>query len=118
MQAASSFMGKRHMRWIILVTAALVCPVCKLSAAEPAKPATTDFVTVQDAKFYCHGKPYYFIGTNYWYGPLLASPGETGERKRLTNELDFLAAHGLRNLRILAGAVSAPAPRAGHCSGI
>jgi len=92
------------MRWIIVVTAALVCPVGKLSAAEPAKPATTDFVTVQDAKFYCHGKPYYFIGTNYWYGPLLASPGETGDRKRLTNELDFLAAHGLRNLRILAGA--------------
>lgn len=72
------------------------------AAAPPPQP--TDFVSVKDAKFSLNGKPYYFIGTNYWYGPLLASPGKTGDRARLAKELDFLAAHGMKNLRILAGA--------------
>ncbi len=92
------------MRFTPWISAILACGVCHIALAQAADPANTDFVTVQDAKFYCHGKPYYFIGTNYWYGPLLASPGETGDRKRLAKELDFLAAHGLKNLRILAGA--------------
>ncbi|HEY4335482.1 MAG TPA: glycosyl hydrolase family 28 protein, partial [Puia sp.] len=51
------------------------------------------------------GKPYSFIGANYWQGALLANAatGKAG-RARVRRELDFLAAHGVTNLRILAGA--------------
>lgn len=76
------------------------------AAADRGDAARTrrGFVTVRDGKFLLDSKPYYYIGTNYWYGPLLASPGATGDRERLAKELDFLAAHGMKNLRILAGA--------------
>jgi mannan endo-1,4-beta-mannosidase len=92
------------MRRILFAIVTLACCAGQLLAADSPTAPSDDFVTVHDAKFYCHGKPYYFIGTNYWYGPLLASPGATGDRQRLAKELDFLAAHGLKNLRILAGA--------------
>jgi mannan endo-1,4-beta-mannosidase len=55
-----------------------------------------------------NGKPYYFIGTNYWYGSLL---GLEKDRKkgadRLRKELDFLKSNGVTNLRIMAGAEGA-----------
>src|SRR5712691_9814561 len=93
------------MRLMILFAAAIIgAPSACLFADGAAADRAASFVSVRDGKFYCRDKPYYYIGTNYWYGPLLASPSETGNRERLAKELDFLAAHGMRNLRILAGA--------------
>ncbi len=63
-----------------------------------------NFVTVKGNQFVISGKPYYFIGTNYWYGPSLGSKGEGGNRARLIKELDFLKAAGINNLRVLVGA--------------
>lgn len=60
-----------------------------------------DFIQVKDGQFVKHGKPYYYVGTNYWYGPLLGAPN--GNRKRLIKELDNLTEHGINNLRILVG---------------
>ncbi|MBO4624212.1 MAG: beta-galactosidase [Bacteroidales bacterium] len=65
------------------------------------------FVTVQDGQFVRDGKPYTYIGTNFWYGPILASDGEGGDFERLTMELDTLKALGLTNLRVLVGAQGA-----------
>ena len=65
------------------------------------------FVTVQDGQFLRDGKPYNYIGTNFWYGPILASDGEGGDYERLTSELDTLKALGLTNLRVLVGAQGA-----------
>jgi mannan endo-1,4-beta-mannosidase len=92
------------MRQNILAVAAAVVALTSCALADEPAGNRNAFVTVRDGKFYCGDQPYYFIGTNYWYGPILASSGETGNRERLAKELDFLAAHGLRNLRILAGA--------------
>jgi len=65
---------------------------------------TPSFVTVQDGQFVRDGKQYTFIGTNFWYGPILASDGEGGDFERLTLELDTLKSLGLTNLRVLVGA--------------
>lgn len=63
-----------------------------------------EFVTVSDGHFEVQGKPYYFIGANYWYGAILGSQGSYGDRERLVRELDHLKSTGIVNLRILAGA--------------
>lgn len=62
------------------------------------------FITTDGAQFIRDGKPYYYVGANYWAGPLLASPGESGDRERLAKDLDALQAAGVDNLRVLVGA--------------
>lgn len=49
------------------------------------------------------GTPYYYIGTNFWYGAILGSEGQGGNRKRLCKELDAMKKVGIDNLRILVG---------------
>ncbi|MBP1646735.1 MAG: mannanase [Bacteroidetes bacterium] len=61
-----------------------------------------DFITVKGTQFIHNSKPYYYAGTNLWYGCYLGSPGPTGNRERLLRELDSLQALGLMNLRVLA----------------
>jgi mannan endo-1,4-beta-mannosidase len=61
------------------------------------------FVTVEDGHFVRDGKPYTFIGTNFWYGPILASEGRGGDIDRLRKELDALKELGIDNLRVLVG---------------
>ena len=63
----------------------------------------SSFVTVRDGQFYRNGKPYTYIGTNFWYGPILASEGRGGNLERLQQELDTLKALGMENLRVLVG---------------
>ena len=60
-------------------------------------------ITVKGTQFYKGEKPYAYIGTNYWYGNLLASK-KVGDRKRLLRELDLMQKNGIDNLRILVGA--------------
>jgi len=60
------------------------------------------FVSVDGKRFFLHDKPYYFLGTNLWYGMNLGSKGESGDRQRLINELDFLSNIGVKNLRVMA----------------
>lgn len=67
-------------------------------------PETDPFVRVENGQFILDGKPYYFIGTNFWYGPILGTPGRDGDRERLARELDALADCGITNLRVLVGA--------------
>ena len=61
------------------------------------------FVSVRGSHFQFEGQPYYFLGTNFWYGMNLASQGKGGDRVRLLKELDQLAALGVTNLRIMGG---------------
>ena len=62
------------------------------------------FVHTDGTQFILDGQPYYYIGANYWAGPVLGSPGKGGDRERLAHDLDVLKAAGVNNLRVLAGA--------------
>jgi mannan endo-1,4-beta-mannosidase len=90
------FTVQRIHRSILLLVVAFFLNSC----VQP-KP---EFIKVKDGLFYNQGNAYYFIGTNFWYGSILGSETEQGNKERLLKELDFLASKGITNLRILVGA--------------
>ena len=65
--------------------------------------APSPFVRQQAGQFWLNGHPYRYVGTNFWYGAILASQGQGGNRERLHRELDYLESIGVTNLRILVG---------------
>ena len=65
--------------------------------------AKKGFVQVKGGHFVRDGIPYYYVGTNFWYGAILGSEGQGGNRARLCKELDRMRAMGIDNLRILVG---------------
>lgn len=91
---------KRHVIAASLLTLLLSAfQACSTTVAEDPRP---EFITADSIHIFRDGKPYYFVGTNLWYAPLLGA--ENGNRERLHHELDQLKAMGIENLRILAGA--------------
>src|SRR5437868_6690130 len=63
------------------------------------------FVQATNGQFRLNGKPYYYIGANYWYGSVLALQKDKARGiERLRRELDFLQSEGVTNLRVLASA--------------
>ena len=80
----------------MLMSIVMAMAACGLSAQ-------TGFVKVKDGHFIRHGQPYYYVGTNFWYGAILGSEGQGGDRKRLCSELDKMKSLGIDNLRILVG---------------
>lgn len=85
---------------------ALICMtvLLLLTGCRPTEPQPDSFVQVADGHFTLEGKPYTFVGCNLWYGAILGSTGEGGDRQRLCRELDTLCSLGVKNLRILVGA--------------
>ena len=78
--------------------------VVLLSCNSTREIASQDLpVTVKDGQFFKGSEPYYFVGANYWYGPLLGARN-IGDRERLIKELDLMDSIGIDNLRILVGA--------------
>ena len=98
---------KKKLSLIISRLAFSVCAVCvALLLAGCSKKQvgkTGGFVERKDASFVLDGKEYRYVGTNFWYGAILASEGQGGDRARLLRELDKLHELGLDNLRILVG---------------
>ena len=83
----------------------LVSAIAMLSCGpkEGSSSAASSFVRVENGLFVCDNYPSHFIGTNFWYGAILGSEGEGGDRVRLEAELDTLKALGMTNLRVLVG---------------
>jgi len=57
-----------------------------------------NFIKVKGTQFELNNKPYFFIGTNLWYGMHLGF----SDKKRLLRELNQLQELGVTNLRIMA----------------
>ncbi|HNW60113.1 MAG TPA: cellulase family glycosylhydrolase [bacterium] len=74
---------------------------CFLATAAALQARPADFVQVKGTQFYLKGKPYYFLGTNLWYGCMLGQEGESGNRLRLLRELDALKKLDIVNLRVM-----------------
>lgn len=67
-----------------------------------AQTGIEGFVEVdKHGEFMIDGKPYVFMGANYWQGMNLGAP-LSGDSPRLIRELDRLKALGITNLRVLA----------------
>ena len=81
----------------VLAAAAVVC------ACSVRGDRSSEFVRVENGQFVRGEDTLSFVGTNFWYGPLIASEGRGGNRERLHKELDALKSIGVTNLRILVG---------------
>lgn len=92
----SSYFSIMKLKFFIL--SFFIFSVCIINAQ------SSSFATVKDGQFYVDNHPHYYIGTNYWYGGLLALKKDKAKGiDRLRRELDFLKANGVTNLRVLAG---------------
>ncbi len=95
----------KTIKYLLTAVLALIFIGLPLSISSSAQ---SSFVTVKNHQFYADGKPYYFIGTNYWYGGLLGLEKDKQKGvERLRKELDFVKANGVTNLRVMAGAEGA-----------
>lgn len=93
-------MKKSLYHLLILLLAAWSCQEKKSTETTSDSSA---FVKVKNTTFEIEGSPYYFMGTNFWYGLNLGSKGAGGDRERLIRELDHLKSMGVNNLRVVAG---------------
>ncbi|WZL88175.1 beta-mannanase [Salinimicrobium sp. 3283s] len=84
----------------LLALASVILISCSSVKNVEKRPAP---ISVKDGIFYKGSEPYYFIGANYWYGPLIGARN-IGDRERLIKELDLMKSQGIDNLRILVGA--------------
>lgn len=94
-------MNKRNIA-PLLFASALALGGCTSRSATPVEEDSR-FVTVKDGEFHIGDSVYRYVGTNFWYGAILASEGRGGDRARLARELDTLQSLGIDNLRILVG---------------
>ena len=83
-----------------IISILTMAAVMLLSSCQSEKPS---FVRVEDGKFVSDDYSSHFVGTNFWYGAILASEGRGGDIERLEAELDTLKALGMTNLRVLVG---------------
>ena len=88
---------------VVLLLVAVVACLWWINKKDKNEQAEDKFVKVVDGHFQRNGKPYYYGGTNFWYGAILGSEGRGGNRERLCQELDDMKAMGIDNLRILVG---------------
>ncbi|MCD7915355.1 MAG: cellulase family glycosylhydrolase [Tannerellaceae bacterium] len=77
---------------------------CSGDGKKASSDNSEEFIRVENGQFRLKGESLYFIGTNFWYGPILGSQGKFGDRDRLVRELDFMKENGITNLRVLVGA--------------
>jgi len=86
-------------------TAALALPLVAVGChSVPRQTANAgEFVTIRNGRFERCGRPYFFIGANFYQAAMLGDPALPGGHERLVRELNQLCSIGVTNLRVLAG---------------
>ena len=87
-----------------LFTIILILTMTTFAVSSFAIEKNKAFASTDGCSFIINGKPYRFIGANFWYGAILGTEGTGGNRERLIKELDFLKSAGVDNLRVMIGA--------------
>jgi mannan endo-1,4-beta-mannosidase len=85
-------------RYVLLASVVINIASC----SDAVKITTPGFVKAEGGQFLRDGKPYRFMGANYWQGMNLGSPSAGGDRARMKRELDQMQSAGITNLRVLA----------------
>ena len=85
---------KKTVSLVIMTVLSIIMAACSSGKNSEGEK----FVKVADGHFVRDGKPYYYVGTNFWYGAILGSEGRGGDRKRLCQELDDMKEMGIDNL--------------------
>jgi len=97
--------GDQVTRRSFIRTTALALPLMAAGCASLSEQtsSTGEFVTIRNGRFSRRGKPYFFLGANFYHAPTLADPELPGGRERVVRELDLLRSIGVTNLRVMAG---------------
>lgn len=100
----------RVSRRSFIKTAALAMPFIATGCTHltTGSSRTNDFVCVRNGQFQLRGRPYFYVGTNLWFGCYLSDAAVPGGRERMVRELDRLQALGINNVRLLAGSETSP----------
>ena len=69
---------------VVLLLVAVVACLWWINKKDKNEQAEDKFVKVVDGHFQRNGKPYYYVGTNFWYGAILGSEGRGGNRPQNT----------------------------------
>lgn len=91
----------KNRAFILCVSLLLI--IMYTACTSKALKRASSFVRIENGQFVRNQQSYQYIGANFWYGAILASEGEGGNRQRLLQELDSMKAIGIDNLRILVG---------------
>jgi mannan endo-1,4-beta-mannosidase len=103
--------------FLLILVLGLMAPACRQGRESPSASSSQEkasaaasaaasgaggFVKASGGKFLLDGRPYYFVGANFWQGMNLGVDGPSGDRARLVRELDRLRDLGVTNLRVMA----------------